>query len=379
MKKRKATTNFVVVKNRSYGKALRGAKIYFEGPKPSALKNDGRITFGKHILQLLGSRFGERFRWIITPDVDSLTTEYGIVRVRTSQKLLGRMSKETWDRTRDIKNEIVGRHFSVAFPDHFSGPTTSAYVPGTLASLLDSTILPRLSAADKEALNTFLPDYVERESVAVVKSLQATAQIQTLRGLSQTLQTEMTRAHAESWWQTFVRSNILLMQQGYIKALDKLNVSIGETKFPDFCLVTHDNYLDILEIKKPDTNLLKLDPSRGNYYWDAEMSKAISQTENYIEQVANNADRLRSYLRDKYQLEIKAVRPRGIILAGNAQQFSDPKQRDDFRLLSQGIKAIAVLTYDELWTRISNYINVLEQFSAKPRAPMKTIRSRRRK
>src|SRR5690606_11209744 len=121
------------------------------------------------------------------------------------------------------------------------------------------------------------------------------------------------------------------------------------------------------------------DPSRGNYYWDAEMSKAISQTENYIEQVANNADRLRSYLKDKYQLEIKAVRPRGIILAGNAQQFSDPKQRDDFRLLSQGIKAITVLTYDELWTRISNYINVLEQFSAKPRAPMKTIRSRRRK
>lgn len=89
------------------------------------------------------------------------------------------------------------------------------------------------------------------------------------------------------------------MQHGYIKTIEKLNVAIGDTKFPDFCLVTHHNYLDILEIKRPDTDLFQLDSSRGNYYWTAEMSKAISQTENYIEQISSKAAVVRSYLLDR--------------------------------------------------------------------------------
>jgi hypothetical protein len=357
--------NHVVVTNRGYGNALKGIKIYFEGKKPKALKNDGRITFGKHILQILRARFGARQRWIITVATDAVTTEYGIVRVRTSQKLLARMNKENWDRSRDIKNDIVQRFFSDVFPSHFTSQTTTTYVPGTLATSMSPKIIPRLSTEDKEALNRFLPDYVAAEAVGTVQKLQATAHIQTLRSLASNLEAEMARSHPESWWQTYIRSNILLMQHGYIKALEKLNVAIGDTRFPDFCLVTHDNYLDILEIKKPDTGLLKLDASRGNYYWEAEMSKAVSQTENYIEQVSSKASDVRSYLLDREKIDVKAVRPRGIILAGDARTFTAPKQRDDFRLLSQGIKAITVLTYDELLTRLRNYIGVLEEFASK--------------
>jgi hypothetical protein len=40
-----------------------------------------------------------------------------------------------------------------------------------------------------------------------------------------------------------------------------MNVGVGETKFPDFSLLTHDNYRDILEIKKQDASLLKLEPA----------------------------------------------------------------------------------------------------------------------
>lgn len=63
------------------------------------------------------------------------------------------------------------------------------------------------------------------------------------------------------------------------------------------------------------------------------------------------------------KLDIKAVRPRGILLADDARTFNDAKQRDDFRLLSQGNKNITVLTYDELLTRLKNYIGVLEDFA----------------
>ncbi|PYO42414.1 MAG: hypothetical protein DMD33_09465 [Gemmatimonadetes bacterium] len=364
-KRKPKAHNYVVVTNKGYGKPLQRARIYFEGSRPKGLKNDGSITFGKHILETLTAKFG-KFRWIITSNGDSIVKKYGITQCRTSQGLLRRMGRENWDRSRDIKRDIVRRFFGIAFPQHFSGPTNPPYVPGTVAAMMVPAIIPRLSGEDKETLSRFVPAYVAAEASGSVNELKAAAQIQSLEALAVDLEHHIGRTHAESWWQDYVRANILLMQQGYIKALPKFNVALGETRFPDFCLVTHDNYLDILEIKKPDTILLRLDQSRGNYYWDVELSKAISQTENYIEHVSNKAAHVRSYLLDKKKIDIKAVRPRGIILAGDARLFEEQKQRDDFRLLSQGIKSITIVTYDELLARLKNYISVLRQYESLP-------------
>lgn len=355
---------YVAVSNRSYGKLLQGTRIYYEGKQPNGLRDDGSITFGKHILETLTKKF-RAFRWIITADVDSISVERGVTRVRTSVQLLRRMGTENWSRSRDIKNDIVRRFFAGAFPDHFQSPTTLTYVPGTLAQALEASIIPRLSVEDKEALNAFLPEYASVEAVGTVEQLKAVAQIKTLKTLATNLEAEMLRSHPESWWQRYIKSNILLMQQGYIREIQKLNVAVGDTKFPDFCLVTHDNYLDILEIKRPDTELLHLDTSRSNYFWTTEMSKAISQTENYIEEVSGKAAHVRSYLLDKEKIDVKVVRPRGIILAGNAAAFQNAKQRNDLRILSQSQKNVSFLTYDELLTRLKNYIAVLERFSSR--------------
>lgn len=59
------------------------------------------------------------------------------------------------------------------------------------------------------------------------------------------------------------------------------------------------------------------------------------------------------------------VRPRGFILAGNSAEFSSQKQRDDFRLLSHGLKNVTVITYDELLVRLDNHIRVLEKYATK--------------
>lgn len=359
---RKPARTYVVVKNRSYGKALQGTRIWWEGRRPSGLSDDGRINLGKNILELLSARF-DNFRWIITKDVDSITVERGIARVRTSQRSLSRMGGEHIERNRDIKNDIIRKFFSMAFADYFKDDAAPVYVPGTLAKTLHADIIKRLSGRDKEALNEFLPGYVSSESVGTVNKLKATAQIETLKGLAADLEREIPAGHPESWWQTYVKANILVMQQGYIKAVEKLNVAIGDMKFPDFLLVTHDNYLDVLEIKRPNTNILKADESRGNFYFDAELSKAVIQTENYINHIGKHQDTLRAHLKDRHSLEIRAVRPRGIILAGDSRNLRLPKEQDDFRLLSQGIKNVTFVTYDELLTRLQNYISVLEEFS----------------
>ena len=140
--KRKTKNNYVVVSNSSYGKALKGQRIYFEGKKPRRLSDDGRITFGKNILETLGKKFGERFRWIVTEEKDEITVKYGITYVRTSQALLNRMFGENFERSREVKNEIVQRRFFNAFPLYFTTPPPSAYVPGSIAKILSSNILP---------------------------------------------------------------------------------------------------------------------------------------------------------------------------------------------------------------------------------------------
>jgi Domain of unknown function (DUF4263) len=317
---RKAAKTYVVVSNPTYGKALKGTRIWWEGRRPPSLKDDGRINLGKNILEILRAQF-PRFRWIITKDVNSIKIERGFAKVRTSQQLLSRMGGEQMDRTRDIKNDIIRKFFSTNFAEFFKEAATPVYVPGSLARMLHTDILPRLSSGDKEALNLFLPDYVSSESLGTVNKLKATAQIQTLKGLAADLANEIPREHPEAWWQSYVKGNILLMQQGYITAIEKLNIAIGDTKFPDFLLVTHDNYLDILEIKRPNTPILKPDASRGNFYFDSEMSKAVVQTENYINTVGKHQDTVRAYLKDKHGIEIRAVRPRGIILAGDVRNL----------------------------------------------------------
>ena len=361
--KKKAKKNYVVVSNSSYGKALKGLRIYFEGKKPARLSDDGRITFGKNILETLGKKFGERFRWIITEEKDEITVKYGITYVRTSQALLNRMFGENFERSREVKNEIVQRRFFYSFPTYFTTPPPSAYVPGSIAKIRSADVLPKLSSEDKEAMNRILPEFLKAEAMSSI-AIKA-VEIDSLKRLAAEFKTELNNQHSESWWQNYIQARILLMQQGYIRPIEKMNVAIGNTKYPDFALVTHDNYLDILEIKKPNTTILKEDRSRGNYHWDTEISRAIIQVENYLEHIANQAAEVRSFVNDKYALELKVVRPRGFILAGNSAECSAQKQRDDFRLLSHGLKNVTVITYDELLVRLENHIRVLEKYSSK--------------
>lgn len=354
--------DYVVVSNRSYGNALKGTKIYFEGKKPKQLGDDGRIQFGKHILEFLNSHLkGERFRWIITQDKDEVKVERGIYCVRTSERFLRGMQSENLERSRDIKNDIVESRFASLYPRVFKNKPATPYVPGALAKTLRKDIAKNLSSDDKDAVMEFLPRFLSEEVVSSVNLLKAEAELQSLREVARYLEEQVKEIRSEHWWQTYVRNHILIIQQGYIKALDKLNVSLGDTKLPDFALVTHDMYLDILEIKKPNTKLLKKDTSRNNYYWDTEMTKAISQTENYVEMVARQADVIRSYLKDEHKLDMQVLKPRGIILAGNTNAFGPQKEKDDFRILASGLKNITVITYDELVSRLKNYIAVLEE------------------
>lgn len=358
---------YIAVSSKNYGNALKGVKVYYEGAKPNNLRDDGTFRFGKNILEALKKKFASKFKLILTTETNTITKNGSIFEVRISSKMLASMNTETINRTRDVKNDIIQQQFSISFPTHFTDPPSAPYISNALSKILAPGISKRMSSKDKDALNKFLPEYLTSEAQTAV-ILKATTQVESLEELANELKKELdsTTSRSEKWWQDYIKGKILLIQQGYIKAIEKMNTSLGNTKYPDFALVTHDSYLDILEIKRPDTSTIKHDVGRDNYYWDTEMTKAIIQLENYLENISKHADAVRSHIRDKYSIDLKVVRPRGIILAGDTRDFKNQKQKDDFRILTNGIKHITIVTYDELHTRLENYISVLKEYSKKP-------------
>ena len=160
----------------------------------------------------------------------------------------------------------------------------------------------------------------------------------------------------EQIWQEFLSDYILVLRNTYGEVLEKESVSL-QGKYPDFMLLDPYSYLDIYEIKKPTTNLLKHDNSRKNYYWDAEMAKAISQTENYIYQVQRHSDSLIIDIRKNKGIDVNIVRPKGYIIAGTRGQLKGTKMQDDFRILSEALKNIDIILYDDLLKNLESFVS----------------------
>ena len=160
----------------------------------------------------------------------------------------------------------------------------------------------------------------------------------------------------ENIWQRFLSEHILILRNTYGEVLEKESVTL-QGKFPDFMLIDPYSYLDIYEIKKPTTTLLRHDRSRDNYYWDVELSKAISQVENYLHQVQRNSDGLINDIRRNKGIEVSIVRPRGYIIAGMREQLKTPKMLDDFRILNESLKNTDVIFYDYLLQNLETFIS----------------------
>src|ERR1700722_2408535 len=159
---------YVVISHSSYGKALSGTRIYYEGGKPPRLGKDGRIAFGKSLLEILRNKFGEKFRWIITKETDSIDPVRGIVNVRISQKMLGRMYGDKFERIREVQIDIVQRRLFRAFPTYFTTSPPSVYVPGSVAKVLSRDAVSKLSSEDKDALNKVLPEFLKTEAMSLL-------------------------------------------------------------------------------------------------------------------------------------------------------------------------------------------------------------------
>ena len=355
----------------SYGD-FKGSKVYFLGFKvqPKFLPITGRGFGGlKHLLELLKRRF-KKFTLTFTPDEDSIRLKGKEYRVRLSVASVRKLQKRRWDANAHMNTQLGKQLLAETFPQEFpEGGLTHSYQRGMFAQIFSDQFDARvLGPEDRTALTQFLTK--EMASAASTLDLNAAykttkdAQLLYLARLVEEFDRQIAASHDESWWQTYFSKNILLFQDNYIRLIEKLNITVAGTQFPDFIVVTSDGYLDILEIKKPDTVLLKEDASHLNYYWGPEIAKAISQVENYIDRVTKNSSLIRTELKDRYGIDLRIIKPRGIVIAGRASEFGGVvKKADDFRLLNEGLKNVQILPYDEVSQHLRNTITSIERLT----------------
>lgn len=101
-------------------------------------------------------------------------------------------------------------------------------------------------------------------------------------------------------------------------------------------------YRDIVELKRPDKEVLLYDGAHKNYYFSADVSRAIGQCHRYLDILHQAA---KDGLLD--HKEVVAYHPRATIVIGRSHGWTDEQQRA-LHGLNRRLHGISVMTYDHL-------------------------------
>ncbi|MBR4144445.1 MAG: DUF4263 domain-containing protein, partial [Lachnospiraceae bacterium] len=175
-------------------------------------------------------------------------------------------------------------------------------------------------------------------------------------------------AYSEKDWQDRIQEILQLLYPQYLFCVREVRFKgiDGYDKQPDFIAVDTNGYVDIIEIKKPEIQILTKQASyRNNYVPVREFSGAIQQIEKYI-LCLTTVDKSREEVRNAVTTKIEAklpidfVNPKGILLIGRSADFNEQQKRD-FELIKRQYKNITdIMTYDDLLKRMENIIMSLK-------------------
>ena len=296
--------------------------------------------------------------------------------------------KQAIEILREIKNEgyqtlksSANDYLNKTFPNIFKKEDTSVdkftYQKNQIAKLLKRNgLFENFSDNDIQAVIDFFPAFIKhfkgrfkgkKKLIGILNSKEAADVFYLDRVIGEFDKKLKAKTHSEQNWQKFFRTYIQVFNPTYATIFEKKNISLSGD-FPDFVPIDIYGYLDIYEIKKPNTKLLVLDRSRKNYYWSSELSKAISQVENYIDSAVRLGPSIRENIKKIEDIDIKVVKPRGFIIAGVRSQLRGEKMEDDFRILNESMKNIEIILFDDI---LNNLKNLFERIKNSPKKKKK--------
>jgi hypothetical protein len=112
-------------------------------------------------------------------------------------------------------------------------------------------------------------------------------------------------------------------------------------------------YRDIVELKRPDMDVLIYDKAHKNFYFSEDVSKAVGQCHRYLDVLHDFADK--GLLDHK---EVVAYHPRATIVIGRSHDWSEEQQRA-LHGLNRRMNGITIMTYDHLLAQGERLIDMM--------------------
>ena len=158
---------------------------------------------------------------------------------------------------------------------------------------------------------------------------------------------------AEHVYQKWCETHTWAFGNAYVVRDEVRDISTGDRL--DLLLPTViAGYRDIIELKRPDMAVLHFDESHRNYYFAADVAKAIGQSHRYLDILHDVAAK---GLLD--HPEIVAYHPRAIIVIGRSAEWEESRLRA-LHGLNRRLNSITIMTYDHLLAQGERLVEMLE-------------------
>lgn len=165
-----------------------------------------------------------------------------------------------------------------------------------------------------------------------------------------------------------MHEEVFFFISNYIESIREVNVNFGKLdegeKKPDFVWIDIYGFLDVFEIKTPQTDILakRLDKSHKNYYFSSDASRAIAQIEKYVLFLEKNVENFEKYISKQTKIPFSVLKPKAFLIIGNSVELEkNPEKKKDFRLLRRSLKNIEFITFNELLDNLKNLLSKFEE------------------
>jgi hypothetical protein len=187
----------------------------------------------------------------------------------------------------------------------------------------------------------------------LVDSLRKAIRLREMQSAVADLRDKLNRGDTdEQVYQEWCQSHSWAFGSAYVVNDEVRNISASDNL--DLLLPTViAGYRDLVELKRPDMNVLIYDNTYRNYYWSSEVSRAIGQCHRYLDvlhEVAANG------LRD--HPEIVAYHPRAIIVIGRSEEWPSAQLRA-LHGLNHRLTSVTVMTYDQLLAQGERLLSIV--------------------
>jgi hypothetical protein len=216
-----------------------------------------------------------------------------------------------------------------------------------------------LSDAEQDELLTVTPAGIAEMASKVpakIARLQRDVEVANLDQLIASYEQALDIAHDENWWQLFFEANVFVLQLlfGGPTMFVGAQVRVGEgdnaakgKKIADYLLKNPmTNNACLVEIKRPNTTLLKRSPYRqGVFGVHSEIGEAVTQVLDQALQLTQHEADTRARTGDSSWV---ATAPRCFVVVGRALELETGEKRRSFDLYREHLSGVRLVTYDEI-------------------------------